>query len=394
MRIAIDARFINPQNRGLACYTKNLVDSLQKIDSDNKYFILLRKKDFPLVRLKNSNFYKVEAEAHWYGIKEQIVLPQILSRIKPDLTHFPHFNVPVLYPGNYLTTIHDLILLSFPTSRATRLGKISYFIKEKGYFIAINRALQKSRFIISVSQNTKEDILRFFPKIPAKKIKVIYEGAGETRSSKMNLLAKTSPAKRQAFLKKKLGVEVPFLLYFGGAYPHKNLERLVLAFQKLEKEKWNQKKKLSLVLGGGDDFFFQRLKKFIKNHQIKNVVTPGFVKDKKTFEFLYKEACFCIFPSLYEGFGLPPLEALQRKKLVLASNSTSFPEILGNGAIYFDAKNINSIAQTIKETFLNKEEREKEYLPRASQILRKYHWEKTARETLKLYEKSAASKLV
>jgi len=387
MRIAIDARFINPENRGLSCYTKNLIESLAKIDQKNEYYILLLEKDFKKTIFKNKNFHKIKAEIPWYSLKEQWAIPRILKKIKPDLTHFPHFNVPIFWKEPFVTTIHDLILFAFPTKKATTRSRIGYFIKEKGYFFVINHAIFGSKKIISVSKNTAKDIRHYFPKISSKKIEVVYEGLGETDTSTIKKFSAFPKKERGEWLQKKLGIpqNTPFILYLGGAYPHKNLERLSLAFKKISPA---LKEKVLLVIAGGEDFFFEKLKKFIRKNKIKNILLPGFIGEKKTLEFLYLESLFCIFPSLYEGFGLPPLEALKRKKLVLCSRSTSFPEILQDKAVYFNGNSLEDIGEKVKTTIEKKMELEKKMENNLEQFLCLYDWEKMARETLEVYKKS------
>jgi len=431
MRIAIDARFINPENRGLSTYTRNLVFGLEKldlrsrrgIDQKNLYYILLRGKDYATIQFHNPNFIKIRAESHWYGIKEQILIPKILYRLKPDLVHFPHFNVPIAYNRPFVTTIHDLILFAFPTKKATTLGPFLYGIKNRAYHFTITHALKKAGSIITVSKNTAQDIQKYFPYIDAKKITTIYEGAGGEDDNEINNYKKISQKKRREWLQKKLSIKFPFIFYIGGAYPHKNLERLILGFNaaknstldrgvglelnpsvgsrlNLEPTKITKTAKpdninsLHLVIAGGNDYFFDRLKKLVAQKKIKNVIFPGFVSDRKTLEFLYQEALFCIFPSLYEGFGLPPLEALKRDKLVLCSNSTCFPEILGDSVIYFNGNSINATDKTISETLANLESLKKTYLPRASKTLARYDWAKMAQETLRLYEKTITKRKI
>ncbi len=399
MHIVIDARFINPRNRGLSYYTKNLIDNLVKIDQQNQYSILLRQEDYATLNFPTPNFQKILAEAHWYGWKEQILIPYLLHKLKPDLVHFPHFNVPILYRGSFVVTIHDLILFSFPTKKATTLGPIFYQIKNWAYRFTIKRALKKSRFIISVSRSTAQAIQKFFPTIEKEKIQIIYEGAGGQKVNQLNIEQKNSQKNRQKWLSEKGIKNFPFIFYLGGAYPHKNLERLIMAFDLIQK-KYPFKTKLGvsaketsilsskslyLVIAGGNDYFFNRLKLMVKKKKIPKIIFPGFIKDSKTLEFLYQEALFCIFPSLCEGFGLPPLEAFERNKLVLCHEGTCFSEILGNSALYFNGYSIENMAKTILETLRKLPSLEKKYLPRAQKILKKYNWEKTAQETLKLY---------
>lgn len=382
MKIAIDARFINPENRGLSTYTRNLVFGLEKIDHENQYYILLRAKDYATLKLSEPNFHKIKAEAQWYGVKEQILIPKILYQLKPDLTHFPHFNVPILYNRPFITTIHDLILFAFPTKRATTLGAVTYAVKNRAYRATINHAVAKSKAIIAVSNSTAKDIERFFPKVNKTRILTIYEGAGGEDDNKIKTYRNIPEKNRQEWLMERLPIKFPFIFYIGGAYPHKNLEQLCLAFKLLNKKF----PELNLVIAGGEDYFFNRLKNLVNKRGIKNIIFPGFISDRQTLEFLYQEALFCIFPSLYEGFGLPPLEALKREKLVLCNNGTCFPEILGNSVIYFDGKSINYISSSIASTVKNLEKLKKSYLPQAVFTLEKYSWSKMCKETLALYK--------
>jgi len=384
MRIAIDARFLNPENRGLSTYTRNLVFGLEKIDKKNKYYILLRRRDCATLQFKNPNFKKVPAEAHWYGTKEQIIIPGILNKIRPDLVHFPHFNVPVLYNRPFITTIHDLILFAFPTKKATTLGPIKYALKNWAYKATINHAVKKSKAIIAVSEGTRKDIIKFFPRVEENNIHTIYEGAGASKNTDLKSCSKLSEKNRREWLQKRLSIKFPFIFYIGGAYPHKNLGRLILAFKLVQKKNKN----LNLVIAGGNDYFFSRLKNLVKRKNIQNVFFPGFVSDQKTLECLYQEALFCIFPSLYEGFGLPPLEALKRGKLVLCNNGTCFPEILGDSVIYFNGKSIGDISCGVNDAVANLEKHREVYLPKAPATLAKYSWTKMARETLELYKQT------
>lgn len=186
---------------------------------------------------------------------------------------------------------------------------------------------------------------------------------------------------------KKGHIHFPFVFYLGGAYPHKNLERLIFAWNGAHKNlREKTKQDFYLVIAGGKDYFFKRLKDLVVQSKIKNIIFPGFISDRKTLEYLYQEAMFCIFPSLYEGFGLPPLEALKRKKLVLCNKGTCFPEILGGSVIYFDGESVTEISDSIVNTIENLENLKKEYLPKAKETLSKYDWDKMAKETLALYK--------
>src|SRR3989339_1308260 len=223
MRIGIDARFYGPIGKGLGRYTQKLVENLEKIDSVNEYFIFLRKQNFEDYVPKNKNFQKILADYRWYTWQEQIFFPRLLKKYQLDLLHFPHFNVPLFYRGKSVVTIHDLILIHFPTVRNSTLSPFLYKLKFLAYKMVIKSAIRRSNRVIAVSKFTKKDILENYPEAPNEKVVVTYEACED--------YCLLSPEKDQEILL-KYGIMKPYILYVGNAYPHKNLERLVLAFKK------------------------------------------------------------------------------------------------------------------------------------------------------------------
>jgi hypothetical protein len=168
MRIGIDARFFGPKDKGFGRYTENLIKELEKISNgEMEFFIFLRKNSFNEYVSQNKNFHKVLADYKWYGIKEQILFPLQLKKYKLDLMHFAHFNVPILYRKKFIVTIHDLILRYFPIRRG---------IKFWAYKIVFKYAIKNSEKVVTISEYTKRDILKFYPAVNENKIKVIYEG--------------------------------------------------------------------------------------------------------------------------------------------------------------------------------------------------------------------------
>ena len=226
IKIGIDARFFGPKQKGLGRYVQKLVENLEKVNSTNKFVIFLRKENWDEYKPTNSNFKKVLADYKWYGLKEQIFMPFKIRKSGIDLMHFPHFNVPIFCFKPFIITIHDLILKKFPTSRASTLTPFLYSLKNLAYKIVIFSAVKRAKKIIAVSNYTKKDVLKYF-KINKDKIEVIYEGVSS--QSRSDLFGVT-------FLQKRLHQKGLTLLYVGNAYPHKNLERLILAFDKLVKD--------------------------------------------------------------------------------------------------------------------------------------------------------------
>ena len=180
-----------------------------------------------------------------------------------------------------------------------------------------------------------------------------------------------------------MGINKPFLLAVGNAYPHKNLERLILAFGKLVTKYVLD---YQLVIAGKKDDFHSALEEEVKKSGLDGrVIFTGFVNDSE-LAGLYKASSAYVFPSLSEGFGLPALEAMSYGTPVISSNSTCLPEILGDSAVYFDPKNIDNIAKVISQVMADKKLQEK-MVKKGYMRVKKYNWKSTARVTLGVYEK-------
>ncbi len=174
MKIVIDARLYGPKDTGIGRYTQKLVENLIKIDSKNEYLILLRKGDYDLLKFPK-NWTKVLADFKHYTFEEQFKMPLLLMKLKAELVHFPHFNIPILYFGKYIVTIHDLIMHKFTDGTATTRKFPIYQIWRMGYHIAFAKAVYGSRKIIVPSNAIKDEVVQFY-KINPKKVEVTYEG--------------------------------------------------------------------------------------------------------------------------------------------------------------------------------------------------------------------------
>ncbi len=377
-RIGIDARFYGPIGKGLGRYTQEIVDNILKIDQYNDYIIFLRRDNFDELVIDNyPNAKKVLMELRWYSLKEQLLMPFYLKREKLDLVHFCHFNVPFFVPSEFVVTIHDLILTKFKTIRATTLSPWLYHLKNFFYRIIIKRALKKSKKIITVSNFTKNDIIEQF-KIPADKIEVTYEGvANLAKGSDSLFITKLDQSK----VLSSYSIENPFLLYVGNAYPHKNLDFLLRAFKVL----YQEDQSLRLVLVGQEDYFYRQIKDLDSELFPDNspVIFTGYVPDNE-LEILYQQALLYVFPSLYEGFGLPPLEAMAKSCPVLSSQAASMPEILGSAAMYFDPRDQVDFLKKSRELISNEVLR-LELIERGREQVKKYSWWDCALATREIY---------
>lgn len=380
MRIGIDARFFGPQEKGLGVYIQKLVEGLEKNsnETDHQFFIFLKKERFKNFNPRKKNFHKIVADFPWYGWKEQFLFPFFLNKYNLDLMHFGHFNVPILYRKKMVVTIHDLILFHFPTSKNSTLNRFYYSLKFLAYRIIINLAVRKALIIIAISEFTKKDLIETL-NIPGNKIRVVYQGC--------NLLGQKSDQKFETILK-KYGIVKPYILYIGNAYPHKNLERLSRVFSSFKKKN----PEVGLVLAGGRDYFYQRLGKKTQKENLKGIIFPGFI-DESDLITIYQKSELVIFPSLYEGFGFPPLEALFCGKKVACSKKTSMPEILKDTVDYFNPESSSSMLSCLNKVFCSrKNKKSQKQKKEITQIIKRFNWDKTARETLIIYESVSKSK--
>ncbi|MFA6513966.1 MAG: glycosyltransferase family 1 protein [Patescibacteria group bacterium] len=389
MRIGIDARFYGPIGKGLGRYTQEVVDNIIKINSagsrDNFEFVIFLSPDnFDEFTVNDVSIKKVMLNIRWYSWREQIIMPFYIWREKLDLMHFPHFNVPIFTPVKFVFTLHDLILTHFPTIRATTKNIFVYRLKNLAYRLVTKSAIWRAEKIITVSEFTKKDIIHNF-KIEADKIIVTYEGVANLAHGRDSLfIAKLNS--REMLDKYHIGGN--FLLYVGNAYPHKNLETLVRVFSRLHAIK----PEIKLVLVGKEDYFYERIHEFAHSlnlWQKENINSPivfaGYVPDAQ-LEIMYQEARAYIFPSLYEGFGLPPLEAMAKGCPVASSDRASLPEILGEAAVYFNPEDESDILAKIIMILDNNDFRESLKLKGSEQV-KKYNWWECANETLDVYRK-------
>jgi len=372
MRIGIDCRMYSSRFTGIGRYVYELTRNLFKIDTENEYVLFFNDPEFTMFEPPNERITKIKVNARHYSLKEQTKFNRILKQQKLDLMHFTHFNAPILYKKPSIVTIHDLTLSFYPGKKMTSV------IHRIGYDITIKSAVKKAKKVITVSKNTKKD-LRKLLHVPEEKIHVLYEGVN---ASFRPLDDETYPLT----LKEKFGLDKPYILYTGVWRSHKNLKSLIKAFSIL-KDEYGYEGYL-VITGRKDPVYAPEIMSQTYSLELHDdIIFTGMV-DELELIALYNGAEVYAFPSLYEGFGLSPLEAMQCGTPVAASNTSCIPEVCGHdNAIFFNPKDPSDIAEKIFQITSNKSLQE-QLIQNGFNHIKKFSWEKMATETLQVYKES------
>lgn len=363
MKIGIDGRFWRASTGGIGRYTRSLLSNLLKIDRQNQYVVFITPADKKEFHLKAKNLKVVVADIGHYSLAEQTKLAKILGREKLDLIHFTNFNHPIFYRKPFVTTIHDLTMTFFPVGRKQKSA-----IRRHAYNAIMKHAAGKSRAVIAVSEATKKDIVKHLGG-KADKIKVIYHGFDKVYHPQ--------------FATYEVAKKGPYILFVSQWRPHKGILKLLEAY-KILKERYKIKEKLILV--GKPNSAFPEINEAVEKSKSLEVETPGFVAEKD-LTALYQNASAFVFPSVYEGFGLPILEAMACGAPVACSKTSSMPEVGGKAVLYFDPESPEDIAQTVWKILKNPKLK-KGLISKGLKQAKKFSWEKSAREHLKIYEKA------
>jgi len=365
VRVAIDARKLH--DFGIGTYIRNLLRHLARIDRENEYVLLCQESDMGVAATLGENFRAVLEPADNYSIAEQIHVPWVLMREKPDVYHAPHYVLPVAVRSRSVVTIHDCIHLMFPQYLPNRAA----YAYARG---AMWSAARRSDRILTVSEASKRDILHFF-NVPPDKISVVYNAIDER-------IWEEPPPEDIARVRERFQLDQRFVLYAGTIKPHKNLVRLIEAFAQLRKGEFEE---LKLLIIGDEISKLPALRRAVHSYKLhKHVRFLGFLPDE-TLAALYRLASLFVFPSLYEGFGLPPLEAMASGTPVVTSNVSSLPEVAGDAAVLVDPYDVSSIVEGMRRVLSDSalaNELRRKGLIRA----RDFSWERSVARTHEIYQ--------
>lgn len=373
--IIFDARMYGLAHAGIGRYIKNLLLAFKELEKEFVFKLLVNEKELTAIKKELGDFYQYyPVKSAHYSLGEQGEINRVLKKLKPDLVHFPHFNVPIFYFGKYVVTIHDLIKHFYKGRATTTKRAFTYWPKYWSYRLVARRAVKRARAIIVPSFWWKEKLVEIY-KLKKNKIFVTREAVDPSFLKK----EKISGQKKRTVLQKYNLEGKRFFIYTGSVYPHKNIERLIKALKMLSKDD------VCLAIVCSRDVFRERLKKAAVKLKMGNQVKfLGFVPDEE-LKVLYQKAIALVQPSLMEGFGLTGLEAMSCSCPVLSSSSSCLPEVYGKSVLYFDPLRVDEIKRALEKA-LNDQNLRKEFINLGLKQAARFSWKKTARKTIKVYQ--------
>lgn len=356
-KIAVDIRMMGPKTHGIGRYIRNLLREFALIPNDHLFFLLHNQAPPNLESAKY--IFKIVSSAK-FSLKSQIEIPYALKKISPDLFHAPSIDVPFFCPFPSVMTIHDLIPFVFP----------EYYPKYALLYLPLLRfAAARARIILVPSESTLKDVNRILG-TPLDKIRVIPDAADAVFTCKKSA--------RDEDILEKLNLPEKFFLTVANPRPHKNLAALLKALT------FFKDKECVLAVVGE---ISNKDRVLINELNIeRNIRLLGHITDE-SMAAAYRAATAFVFPSFYEGFGLPVLEAFASGCPVICSDTSSLPEIAGDGALLINPKDIKQIAEAMEKILSNCSMRE-QLSARALNRAGIFSWRKTAELTLKAYEEA------
>ena len=366
MRVGIDARLVYYSQAGIGQYILHLVDGLAKVDRENEYFLLQSRKDETTI-LEQPNFRRVSLWTPSHHRLERMSLNVELVRLGLDILHSPDFIPPDRPRCRSVITVHDLAFLLYP----------HFLTKESArYYGHIDQAVRWSDQIIAVSQNTKRDAIQHLG-VPEDKITVVYEAANAIFRP-----IDREEAREQVF--RRHGIDQRFLLFVSTIEPRKNVPTLLRALKQLLE---CYKETVHLVLAGGKGWLSEDAFALVEQLKLeKHVHFVGRVSSEDLL-YLYNAAELMAHPAFYEGFGLPPLEAMACGLPVIVSNVASLPEVVGDAGLLIDPNNVDELTVSMWRV-LNDPEARREMREKGLRQAARFSWERAATETAAIYRRA------
>ena len=374
--IVIDARRV--RDFGIGTYIRSLVHALGAIDRSTRYTLVSGLAEARTLTGLPENFHTAHYSRPDTQPLNHVAFPAFLYKLSPDLVHIPLNRVPLLMPRPYVVTVHDLSTLLFTVPRSQTEIKVKRYLYRRGL-------LRASR-VITVSETTKRDLQNLMG-IPGEHIRRVYEAPDPDFIS----AGKGRDEAARARILERYQIGYPFLLYAGNIRPYKNVPRLVEAFAVVREQLASHPlyKDLRLIIIGDTISRYPAVRQAVIKSRAEAVVRfLGFVPFD-TLRCFYESAAAFVFVSRYEGFGLPPLEAMACGTPVVTSNVSSLPEVVGEAAVQVNPENVFEIARGINEVLLDEDLRAR-LIRCGRERAQHFSWERTAREVLEIYHEACA----
>jgi glycosyltransferase involved in cell wall biosynthesis len=377
VKVAIDIRRMT--EFGIGTYIRNVVRTLARLDRESQYFLIGLPAKVDECRPLPPNFHAVPLPDRESTLKGSFEFRAVVRRLHCDVVHIPHlFWIPRGLSCPYVVTVHDLLDHMYGARDRSSLRRSLHLQLTR-------RALRKAARVLAVSQFTKSEIARTFA-VPDDRIEVVYNAIDERF-----LHGHASQADRD-LIAERYQVNYPFLLYAGAIRPHKNVVRTIEAFSalKTELEKEQQLPDLKLIIIGDDLSGHPGLRRTVVRSGVQNDVRfLGFVPIE-VLRIFYDVAKIFVFPSLYEGFGLPPLEAMAHGTPVVTSNTSSLPEVAGNAALLVNPENVFEIQRALQRALLDPVLRTR-MKQRGYEQAQRFSWTSSVSRILEIYREVARS---
>jgi len=374
LRFVIDARRL--KDFGVGTYIRNLVGALAELDSENHYTLVVRSDDIPEIGGLPGNFKKVPYERLDSDLLDNIRFPLFLRSLGADLYHIPLHRIPYLMPRPYVVTVHDLSALFYGHQSGWR-NQLSRY--------KLSRGLLRAGKVIAVSSATRRSVANRMG-IPPEHIRRIYNAPDPRFVSDPATARPDAQRRHRERTLERYQINYPYVLYVGNIRPQKNIPRLIEAFAVLRGDlsKDPKYKDLRLVIIGDEISRYPAVRLAMMKSRVDNEVRfLGFVPID-TLRVFYEAASVFAFPSLHEGFGLPPLEAMATDTPVVTSNVSSLPEVVGDAAVVVNPENVFDIARGLRDA-LQDEELRATLVARGREQIRRFSWKATAEQVLDTY---------
>ena len=376
LHIVIDARRI--RDFGIGTHIRSLIHALSVIDKDNRYTIVTGPGDARTLAGLPETFETAIYARDDHSVLDHFLFPNFLRGLRPDLVHIPLNRVPLLMIRPYVVTIHDLANLYFDEDDTSSLH-----MQLRRY--RFRRGLLRANRVIAVSDATRRDVETQMGVEPSR-IRRVYNAPDPGFLQPPEASSRDEARRR---ILERYQINYPFLLYAGNIRRHKNVPRLVEAFAVLRENLCQDPRysQLHLVIIGDTISQYPSVRQAVIRSKMEQAVRfLGFVPFE-TLRCFYESAAAFVFPSRYEGFGLPPLEAMACGAPVVTSNVSSLPEVVDDAAMLVNPENVFDIARGIREVLLNDALRQ-DLIRRGRLQAARFSWETTARQVLEIYNEA------